>query len=107
MDILNKLDRFPRIDLRAIPDDLRLVVDSKIATLSYLSTNVQNEGAELLLDGAGRTFLWVSIVLKHLSDMPFLSLAKLKNIIKSSPTDLEKLYQSIVDRVMRASKASK
>ena len=69
LDIIRALDRFPRFDLTANPNDLRLFVHSKVAALQDLSVDLQKRVAELLLDGAGRTFLWVSIVCNQLREV--------------------------------------
>src|SRR5579862_2411970 len=99
MDIISELNKFPCIDSKANCNDLRLVIDSKVAILDNLSSELQNQASDLLLGGAGRTFLWVSIVLKQLKMMALPSLAKIKIAINKSLTDLDQLYQSVVDRI--------
>lgn len=102
-DIARKLGRFPCIDLKANPDDLKIFIDTKVADLSHFTTNLQKDAAELLLSGAGRTFLWISFVLKKLEKATLPSPALLRNIVATTPTDLNKLYQSIIDRIMQDS----
>ncbi|KAH0557097.1 hypothetical protein GP486_005115 [Trichoglossum hirsutum] len=103
LDITIELGQFPLIDLKANPDDLKLVINRKVRELTHLNNSLQDKAAELLLDRAERTFLWVSIVLKKLKVMPLLSLAELRDIIKTSPTDLNELYQGVIEQVMQGS----
>jgi hypothetical protein len=103
VDISRELHRFPCIDLKAHPGDLKIFIDSKVTALHHLSADLQKIAAELLLDRAERTFLWVSIVLKKLKTMTFPTPAKLRSIIEESPTDLDKLYLGIIDRIMEGS----
>ncbi|KAI9862990.1 MAG: hypothetical protein M1813_004163 [Trichoglossum hirsutum] len=100
MDISVMLSRFPYIDLKANPDDLKLVIKSKVRSLSNLSTDLQEMATTLLLNRAEQTFLWATIVLKRLGTIRFPSPARLMETVEESPTDLNKLYQSIVDQVM-------
>jgi hypothetical protein len=103
VDISRELHRFPCIDLKAHPGDLKIFIDSKVTALHHLSADLQKIAAELLLDRAERTFLWVSIVLKKLRTMTFPTLAKLRGIIEESPTDLDKLYLGVINRIMEGS----
>jgi hypothetical protein len=101
MDIARKLDSFLCINLRANPGDLKLLVDSRIATLSNLGAELQEYAAKLLLSGAERTFLWVSIVLRQLSKISLPSKAEISRIIETSLTDLDDLYRTITDQIMK------
>ncbi|KAI9763914.1 MAG: hypothetical protein M1840_009026 [Geoglossum simile] len=100
MDIATELSQFPCIDLKANPDDLKLVIKSKARSLSNLNADLQEMAATLLLDRAEQTFLWATIVLKRLGAVRFPSPARLVETLEASPIDLDKLYQSIVDQVM-------
>ncbi|KAI9766642.1 MAG: hypothetical protein M1839_004797 [Geoglossum umbratile] len=102
MDIAVELNRFPCIDLKANHDDLKLVIESKVRSLSNFSADLQEMAATLLLDRAGQTFLWATIVLKRLETIRFPSRARLIETLEASPTDLDELYQSIVEQVMGA-----
>jgi ankyrin repeat protein len=101
MDITRKLNSFLCVDLRANPGDLKLLVDSRVATLSNLGTELQEYAAKSLLSGAEQTFLWVSIVLRQLSKISLPSVAEISRIIETSPTDLDELYRTIMDRIMK------
>jgi hypothetical protein len=100
VDIVRELYRIPCIDLKANPNDLKMFIKSKVEALSHLSTDLKKSAAELLLGRAERTFLWVSIVLKKLKKITLPSLAKLRGIIEESPTDLDELYLTIINRIM-------
>ena len=101
MDITRKLDSFLCINLRANPGDLKLLVNSRLATLGNLGAELQEYAAKLLLSGAERTFLWVSIVLRQLSKISLPSVAEISRIIETSPTDLDELYRTIMDQIMK------
>src|SRR5271156_2326736 len=101
MDIARKLDSFLCINLRANPGDLKLLVDSRVATLGNLGAELQEYAAQLLLSGAERTFLWVSIVLRQLSKISLPCAAEVSRIIETSPTDLDELYRTIMDQIMK------
>jgi ankyrin repeat protein len=101
VDIARKLNSFPCINLRANPSDLKLLIDSRVATLGNFGAELQEYAAQLLLSRAGRTFLWVSIVLRQLSKISLPSKAEVRRIIETSPTDLDELYRTIIDRIMK------
>ena len=85
---------------KANPDDLKLVIKSKVRSLSNLNVDLQEMAATLLLDRAQQTFLWATIVLKRLGTIRFPSPARIVETLEASPIDLDKLYQSIVNQVM-------
>jgi hypothetical protein len=84
------------MDLKTNSDDLRILIDSKIAALTDFDDDLRGYTSKLLLASAGRTFLWVSIVLKKLKATTLASRAIVEKIVAESPTDLDQLYNSII-----------
>jgi len=64
-DISTQLKRFPCFDLRAHEEDLEIFVNKMVSDLPRQFDRLQDKAAELLLAGAGRSFLWVSIIMKE------------------------------------------
>jgi len=102
-DISTQLKRFPCFDLRAHEEDLEIFVNKMVSDLPRQFDRLQDKAAELLLAGAGRSFLWVSIIMKEIKRIRFPSVAELQETIRSSPTDLNTLYSGIFDKIMGSS----
>jgi dephospho-CoA kinase len=103
VDIGREMDGCPCMDLKTNSDDLRILIDSKIAALTDFDDDLRGYTSKLLLASAGRTFLWVSIVLKKLKATTLASRAIVEKIVAESPTDLDQLYNSIIGPIMKGS----
>jgi hypothetical protein len=107
-DIAKELESFPCIDLKAEEEDLKIFVYSKISTLpEHFTLGLRRRAAELLLRGAERTFLWVSIVVKKLERMTLPSVAQLKEIVEESSTGLDALYSNIIGQIIKGPRMSR
>jgi len=101
-DISDELENVPCFDLKAHEKDLEIFVEKKMETLPRRFYQVHREkAAKLLLEGAGGTFLWVSIVVKKLAQLEFPNDVEIEDTIKESPTDLDALYHDIFDQIMK------
>jgi hypothetical protein len=99
--ILDEIGRFPYFDLKAHTEDLKIFVGKKIAALpERFSSDFRNRAAELLLEKAGNTFLWISIVVKKLQSLTWPSIAGLERTVDGSSTDLDILYRDIFQQIL-------
>ncbi|KAL5349520.1 hypothetical protein ACLOAV_005815 [Pseudogymnoascus australis] len=88
------------MELKARPEDLGIVIDGKVSELRHFPADLKENVVEELIDRAGGTYLWVSIVLKRLKTITLPSLAKVRKIVGESSTDLEELYSTIIEKIM-------
>jgi hypothetical protein len=88
------------MELKARPEDLEIVIEGRVTELSHFPTDLKKNVVEELIDRAGGTYLWISIVLKRLKTITLPLLAKIKKIIRESSTDLDELYSSIIEKIM-------
>ncbi|KAH8679043.1 hypothetical protein BGZ60DRAFT_513281 [Tricladium varicosporioides] len=88
------------MELKARPEDLEIVIESRVTELRHFTADLKKNVVEELIGRAGGTFLWISIVLNRLKTITLPSLAKIKSIIEESSTDLEELYSSVIERIM-------
>lgn len=54
----------------------------------------------MLIGRPEQTFLWISLVARQLKEAAVLTLGEIKAIIDRSPSDLDKLYDTIVTDIM-------
>lgn len=103
-DIPHGLEKIPYLDLKAITEDLRIFVNSKVSTLpERFDTEFREKAAVLLLERVERTFLWVSIVVKILGRLSLPVVADLGATMSQIPTGLVALYSSIIKQVKEGS----
>ncbi|KFZ01163.1 hypothetical protein V500_00867 [Pseudogymnoascus sp. VKM F-4518 (FW-2643)] len=88
------------MELKARPEDLEIVIEGRVTELSHFPADLKKNVFVELVDRAGGTYLWVSIVLKRLKTITLPSLAKVRKIVQESSTDLEELYSSIIEKIM-------
>jgi hypothetical protein len=88
------------MELKARPEDLEIVIEGRVTELGHFPADLKKNVFIELIDRAGGTYLWVSIVLKRLKTITLPSLAKVKKIVQESSTDLEELYSSIIETIM-------
>jgi predicted acetyltransferase len=99
--ILDEIGRFPYFDLKAHTEDLKIFVGKKIAALpERFSSDFRNRAAELLLEKAGNTFLWISIAMKKLQSLKWPNIAGLERTVDRISTDLDILYRDIFRQIL-------
>lgn len=101
VDVSRYLRDIPCLELTAKEEDLKIMIGTKISALRDFDDELRTDMTTMLLGGAGRTCLWIAIVLKKLEELTWPNRAKVQKIIKDTPRDLDKLYRSIVDRIMK------
>ncbi|KAF8247250.1 hypothetical protein K440DRAFT_644039 [Wilcoxina mikolae CBS 423.85] len=107
-NILDQLEGFPHFDLTAHSEDLKIFVDERVSTLpNRFSSHLRSKAAQLLLERAGRTFLWASIVVKELGHLQLPSVAELERTIIESSTDVNVLYSDIFNQILNGGDAMK
>ncbi|KAL7964407.1 hypothetical protein HDV63DRAFT_415383 [Trichoderma sp. SZMC 28014] len=102
VDIHGELYHLPSIQLKANHEDLEIFIKSKVQDLRF-HENLKQKAIHLLSSRVEQTFLWISIVLKRLKvATPLLSEARMEEMINESPSDLEKLFENIINRIREA-----
>ena len=97
-------------DISTIENDIQLVVKAKINELKSfwkLPDILQATLEDRLIQGADRTFLWVSLILNLLAETTDSSERDLIAIINSLPSDLNAVYEQILKGSANPSKAKK
>lgn len=104
-DILNGWGHYPTRELRANPDDLSVFIRGSI---ERLPRKFDNHMRQAILDElqrrAGRTFLWITIVVRRLARMAYLSIPKIKQEINASSVELHELYEPLVAEALERHK---
>lgn len=103
VDIGRQLRDIPCLELTAKEEDLRIMIGTKISALRDFDDELRKVMTTMLFDGAGRTFLWIAVVLKRLEELTWPNRVKVQEIVTDTPKDLDKMYRSIVDRIMEGS----
>jgi hypothetical protein len=83
----------------AISSDIERVVDANIKELGImldLPEDVQLNLRDNLIKGADRTFLWVSLILNILKDTAEASQNEFHEMLNSLPSDLDTVYETIL-----------
>lgn len=100
VELTRELDQSPLIQLKANPHDLQIFIHREAHALK-LDRELLDTAVNLLLARAEQTFLWISIVIKKLRrTTTLLSQASLAKIIEETPSDLSKLYDDLVTRII-------
>ena len=108
-DIEEQLEGMPSWSLQADPEDLKKLIDSKIERLPVCIYNDQlkTKVLDLLHRQAGRTFLWVSIVVKEIEDLEAPSLHEIESVFEENPKPLNQLYGRQLSRIAASDTATK
>ncbi|KAK1252195.1 hypothetical protein MKX08_003382 [Trichoderma sp. CBMAI-0020] len=102
VDIHGELYHLPNIQLKANHEDLEIFIKNKVHDLRF-HEDLKQKAIHLLSSRVEQTFLWISIVLKRLKvATPLLSEAGMEEMINESPSDLEKLFENIINRIKEA-----
>ena len=101
-DIVEQMHKSPTWTLKADPGDLEKFINSKV---EHLLGDVEDKQPKrdiesLLQKQAGRTFLWVSIVVKELARLGVPSLHEIQGVFAENPKDLNELYEKLVARII-------
>ena len=101
-DINAELQRFPTLELQAHTEDLRAVISTQVEKLpsDSFDDNLKREIEKGLQTQAGRTFLWVTIVINEIAALKFPSMRDVKEILAENPRDLDALYEKLVARII-------
>ena len=101
----DNLHNLPRIRLRgedetiAVTADVKLVITERVRKLGSkrnLPDHVQMKLLSSLVEGADRTFLWVSLILGILEETPEASEREFHEILSKLPKDLDAVYDKIL-----------
>ncbi|KAI1207870.1 uncharacterized protein F4807DRAFT_462313 [Annulohypoxylon truncatum] len=86
-------------DLHVTKDDLAIFIDEKLDEIRYMDKEkgVKEEIREQLLSQSGRTFLWVSVVIRELSHQKLPTKSELDAVLKSIPTDLKDMPLTVAE----------
>lgn len=112
--IENQFVRLQRIRLRGedctdeTQSDIELVIQRDLDELrisSGLPDSVLVELKTRIINGADKTFLWASLVLRILKETAESSKAELQRILEDIPEDLKAVYEKILRRIRRPDKA--
>ncbi|KAH6673982.1 hypothetical protein F5X68DRAFT_214590 [Plectosphaerella plurivora] len=85
----------------AMGRDVELMIKHRVAALEQHSSLSPAASALLqkkLMRGADRTFLWVSLVLETVAQMPSRKMSAIRNMLNSVPQGLDQLYESAVSK---------
>ncbi|KAJ9130493.1 Tetratricopeptide-like helical domain protein [Pleurostoma richardsiae] len=85
----------PKRIFRPPDEDLRRFVDERLATSPKLR-KWEDDVRKAVIRRSGGTFLWISIILRELSSLRYLSKAKIDEAIKKTPIELDDLYGDLV-----------
>lgn len=106
----------PRIRLRgedetsSVNADVKLVITERVRKLGVkrnLPNRVQMKLLSSLVEGADRTFLWVSLILGILEETPLACEREFQEIISNLPEDLDAVYNKILGGSRDPKKARK
>lgn len=86
----------PRRSLRTPRKDLEKFVDEQLGTFTEMETIGRGKIREAVLRKSGRTFLWISIVLRTLRNIPFPSMELIEKAIEDTPPELNELYNNLL-----------
>ena len=101
-DIERHLRQLPSLHLQGHSEDLRFFINSEVESLeSYMFDHrLKKEIADTLHAQAGRTFLWISIVLKEIASLEPPSLHDVRIVLAELPKSLNQLYSRLVSRLI-------
>ena len=106
--IHTRMKKFPsirlekEIDLLGTIHDIKLVVQKRVSKISAdktMSLDQQNHLENILLKNADRTFLWISLVLDMIEDIPSTSRRALDEMLSTIPTRLEDTYEKALSQI--------
>jgi hypothetical protein len=91
--------------LRTHESDLRVYIESRTSNSRNFSDSMRRAARSALLEDfegphqsyqAGPTFLWISMAIRKLEQIKFLSVDKIRKEIEASSRDLHELFKSII-----------
>jgi len=100
LDELNDPRRLVRIDSGKINDDLRKYIHTRVNELSTKKkypSKLKQDIQGTLSEKAGGTFLWVSLILKDISETTVIS--KVRTKLQSLPSSLSEVYSRILNNI--------
>ena len=100
--ILDIWSGLPKAILRPDPKDLIAFIHSSVESLPDRFDNRMRRQLSVSLQGrAGQTFLWLSIMVREVRYLQIPTLSKIKEIIDSSPRDLDDLYDNLISNTLK------
>jgi ankyrin repeat domain-containing protein 50 len=97
-------------EVDAINSDIKLVVKVKLrmlASMRGLSGDVQTNLEDRLINNAGQTFLWVSLILELIENSARVSRKVLDNMLSTIPSTLDAVYNKILQQSTNSEDAKK
>ena len=91
--------------LRATEGDLSAFIDARLESFPTRFTDPKkNTIRETVMNRVGRTFLWISIVLRELRSLQDTSVSAIEGKIEAVPKDITDLYTHLIEKIfMRGS----
>jgi hypothetical protein len=88
--------------LQAVKSDLRIYVQRRLQDIPEedFSTELKQSAIQQLLQRAGRTFLWVSIIIRQLERLQYFSIDEVERTITNAPEELVDLFRKIVEKLL-------
>lgn len=81
--------------------DIKLVVTARVKAIGErggITHDVQTDLVNRLINNAGGTFLWASLILADIEKSARLSTAALRELLTNVPTTLDEMYEKILER---------
>lgn len=101
-DIEKSLGQMRRYVLRSRIEDVKSFVQSQVHNLpSEFNEEMKMEILRMISLEVQNTFLWVSVIIKSISELELPSLHIIRDILHSTPKDLNELYQHLFKRLSR------
>ncbi|KAI1157435.1 hypothetical protein F5B18DRAFT_180543 [Nemania serpens] len=101
--IMDAWGQAPRKALRCEANDLQRFIHSRVALLDY-TEDMRRHIETRLGQNAGRTFLWIDVVIRRLRTISFPSATLVDKAITNSSSDLYELYTSLVQDLLQIDK---
>ena len=105
-DLEAHFSRRPReqiLQLRAHTADIQTFIRSEVKNLpdDDFGPWLKEQILDTLLTQAGSTYLWVSLVMKEVSELDFPSLYEVRRVLEQNPKPLVELYNGVVSRLLK------
>ncbi|KAK2591873.1 hypothetical protein QQS21_010424 [Conoideocrella luteorostrata] len=90
----------PQKSLRTPEKDLQLFIQARLGEFSEeFNADMKNTIQEAVMERKGTTFLWISIFLRKIKNLRYLSVKRIEEEIKNIPQELDELYNSLVQAI--------
>ncbi|KAH8592640.1 hypothetical protein B0O99DRAFT_716475, partial [Bisporella sp. PMI_857] len=86
------------LTLKAANEDVRAFIATKVLELEC---DLDQRVSTTLIEQAGNTFFWISIIIKELKLIPWLDSEKAMKCIEETPKEFEEMIQNIASRLIK------